>query len=140
MKKINIKKGAIALALVSTILVTTTGCADAILEDTILEKSCVVTFADGSKDIAVACSECDDSEYPHFISVTSGTRFGDKECNDNLRVHHQYDIVNEEPIVGYLTTDELAKAMNDELTDADLVVIVNRIIKSSAEETNDKSR
>lgn len=141
MKKINIKKGAIALALVSTILVTTTGCADAILEDTILEKSCVVTFADGSKDIAVACGKCCDSEYSHYRSAVSGLSFSDEKCNHEFSsAVHYYDIVNEEPIAGYLTTDELAKAMKGELTEDDVAVIVSRAIKPIAEEVNDKSR
>ena len=72
-----------------------TGCStdrNNILKGTILENSCVVTFADGSKDIAVAVGNCDNSEYHHYYSITSGEYFGDHKCTkkklEGMVVHH----------------------------------------------------
>ena len=38
-----------------------------ILKGTILENTCVVTFEDGTKDIAIAIESCNYSQYPHYI-------------------------------------------------------------------------
>lgn len=123
-----------------------TGCStdrNNILKGTILENSCVVTFADGSKDIAVAVGNCDNSEYHHYYSITSGEYFGDHKCTkkklEGMVVHH-YGITNEENITGYLTSDELTKAMKGELNNNDIVSIVSRTVNPIAEETSTKTR
>lgn len=147
--KIN-KKAASKLAacvLVGTLAATTlTGC-DAtlgknnLLKGTILENTCVVTFEDGSKDIAVAVGNCEDTEYHHYYSVISGLYFGSEKCVadkiDGTVVHH-YRIINEEDINNYLTTDDLTKAIKGELDNNDVIDIVSRTIKPMNEETNTK--
>ena len=101
----NVASKLAACVLVGSLAATMlTGCSDRdnILKGTILENSCVVTFADGSKDIAVAIGSCWEScEYHHYYSITSGEYFGDKKCTkDRIEgtVVHHYGITNEENI------------------------------------------
>ena len=142
----NVASKLAACALVGSLAATMlTGCSDRdnILKGTILENSCVVTFDDGSKDIAVAVGNCDNCEYHHYYSITSGEYFGDKKCTkDRIEgtVVHHYGITNEENITGYLTSDELARAMKGELNNDDIVSIVSRTVNPIAEETSTKTR
>ena len=143
----NVASKLAACVLVGSLAATMlTGCSDRdnILKGTILENSCVVTFADGSKDIAVAIGSCWEScEYHHYYSITSGEYFGDKKCTkDRIEgtVVHHYGITNEENITGYLTSDELARAMKGELNNDDIVSIVSRTVNPIAEETSTKKR
>ena len=135
--------------LVGTLAATTlTGCGVAVnrnnlLKGTILENTCVVTFEDGSKDIAVAIEICEDKDYHHYYSITSGEYFGSEKCSKEKiegSVVHHYGITNEENITGYLTTDELTKAIQGELDNNDIIAIVSRSIQPTAEETNTKIR
>lgn len=146
--KIN-QKAASKLAtcvLVGTLAVTTlTGCGSSVgsrknlLQGTILENTCVVTFEDGSKDIAVAVSDCFHKKCHHYYSITSGEYFGCKNCSkskiDGSIVHH-YPVSYEENITGYLTTDQLAKAIKGELDNNDIIAIVGRVVEPTTEETN----
>ena len=143
----NVASKLAACVLVGSLAATMlTGCSDRdnILKGTILENSCVVTFDDGSKDIAVAIGSCWEScEYHHYYSITSGEYFGDKKCTkDRIEgtVVHHYGITNEENITGYLTSDELARAMKGELNNDDIVSIVSRTVNPIAEETSTKKR
>ena len=129
--------------LVSTLLTSTlTGCGEKnidrnnLLKDTILENTCVVTFEDGSKDIAVAVSECLFSKYHHYYSVTSGEYFSDDPCSkdkieDNIMNHYPIDKV--EPLT--LTPNEITKAIQDGLDNDDIIAIVNRTIGLNNEES-----
>ena len=147
-KNLNIfRKGVSKLAALGLVVVLgagmLTGCSnDNLLKDTILEKSVVVTFADGSKEIAVAKEYCGESEYCHYRSVTSGAYFCDEACDDGSITHitHHYEIVSEEVIIHYLTADEITKAANGELTEADVAAIINRVVNPIVEETNVKSK
>ena len=120
------------------------GCSerDNLLEGTILENTCVVTFEDGSKDIVQAVGTCDDPQFNHYSSVISGEKFGSKDCVSNVimgEVAHHYGIVCEENIIGYLTEEDIAKAMRGELEDDDILAIVNRtVLQNVEEETKNK--
>lgn len=135
--------------LVGTIATATlTGCSDDFdrnnfLKGTILENTCVVTFEDGSKDIAVAISACSEDDYNHYYSIISGEYYASKLCSAGQiewTVAHHYEITNEENIVKYLTTDELTKAIKGELNNDDVIAIVNRTIEPITEVTNTKTR
>ena len=138
MEKFNETKLA-ALALAGVVLATgLCGCDSSeneverknVLSGTILEGTCVVTFEDGSKDIARAISDCTYSSYCHYHSVISGIYYGDSYCpktyvqGDN--VLHHYGITGEEPISNYLTDEDYRKVLNGEFTDDDLIEIVDR--------------
>lgn len=133
--------------LAGTLAVTTlTGCEansdrNNFLEGTILENSCVITFEDGSKDIAVAVSTCEDKAYNHYYSITSGEYFGSRGCTkekiDGTVVHH-YGITNEENITSYLTSDELAKAIKGKLDTNNIIDIISRTIEPTTKETKTK--
>lgn len=148
-KKATAKQMACVLA--GSLAVTTlTGCEDTvdrnnILKGTILEDTCVVTFDDGTKDIATAidiCSFLDVNRY-HYYSVISGEYFSDENCTAyeiEGKIAHHHIITNKESITGYLTSDELTKAMQGELDNNDLISIVSRVIEPVTEETNTKAR
>lgn len=123
----------------------TTGERHNILKGTILEDSVVVTFADGTKDIAVRVGECNgwicgldyDSNLNHYCSVISGQYFSDDNCrtttiNGDYVLH--YEIDNVEDTVNYLTTDELKKALETGLDDNDVVSIVTRAVAPNEEQ------
>ncbi len=132
--------------LVGTLAATTLmGCADRsnLLKGTILENTCVVTFEDGSKDIAVAVGVCGNQTDHHYYSITSGEYFGSEKCAETKikgTVAHHYEITNEENITGYLTAKEITKAIQGELDNNDIIAIVGRTIEPTAEETNTKTR
>lgn len=135
-----------ACVLVGSLAATTlTGCGGVdrnnLLKGTILENTCVVTFEDGSKDIAVAVGTCGDRDYHHYYSIISGEYFGSSKCTQSTiegTVVHHYGITNEENITGYLTSDELTKAMQGEFDNNDLINIVSRTVNPITEETNTK--
>ena len=119
---------------------TLTGCGceerESILKGTILEGASIITFDDGSKDIAVAIDTCDSSFYSHYYSVISGQYFSDDTCSQKfieLQVNHHYAIDSEESIIGYLTLDDLEKAVQGTLNNEDVIAIFNRIVDSTSE-------
>ncbi len=151
--KIN-KKAASKLAacvLVGTITATAlTGCGATVdrnnlLKGTILENTCVVTFKDGSKDIAVSIDYCvkTNYNYHHYYSIITGEYFVDEQCDfltlEGNYVYH-YEITNEENILNYLTTDDLKKAMQGNLDNNDIIDIAIRAIEPVNEENNPKTR
>ena len=128
--------------LVSSLTASTlTGCSnDSLLEDTLLEKTIVVTFIDGSKDIVVPVEVCRNGEANHYRSIISGSYISDKECEHRTYgtrgyINH-YEITSLESITKYLTSEQLKKAMNGELTNEDIVGIVTKTIEPITE-TND---
>ena len=86
---------------------TLTGCTDrkSILDGTILENTCVVTFDNNSMDVAVSVESCRDRKYSHYYSVISGDYFVSEDCSasmiNNTVVHH-YSIINEENITRFV--------------------------------------
>lgn len=126
---------------------TLTGCSNTdmttnnLLKDTILENTSVITFENGSKDIAITISGCPYSkDYKHYSSIISGICFGDKECTTNKSNGHYLNnnqkIVNVESISNYLTIDDLTKAIQGELDNDDIIAIVNRVIEPVTEVDN----
>ncbi len=142
-----------ACVLVGTLAATTlTGCGrndkNNFLEGTILEDTCVVTFEDGAKDIAVTLTDCivdtnTGKYYHHYRSVISGECFASEKCiskSTNSPAFRYYGITNEESITRYLTPNEIAKAMQGELDNNDIIAIVRRTMEPTTEETNEKTR
>lgn len=138
-----------ACVLVGSMVATTlTGCVPTvdrnnILKGTILENTCVVTFDDGTKDVAIVVASCSSGEYNHYYSIISGEYFGSEKCTadtiEGTPAHH-YTIINEENITGYLTSNELTKAIQGELDNNDIITIISRTIEPITEETNTKKR
>ena len=117
---------------------TLTGCSndkDNLLEGTILEKACVITFEDGSKEIAVSDAYCKYDNVFLYYSIVSGEYFSDDECPHigMSETIHKYDIVQAEVITKYLTADDLTKASQGELTNDDVINIVTRVINPDVE-------
>ena len=107
-----------------------------ILKGTILENARVITFDDGTKEIAVVDSYCIHSNYSHYYSIISGEYFSDEKCrNDvlNRKSNYKYVITNDESITKYLTADDLTKASQGELTNDDVINIVTRVINPDVE-------
>ncbi len=108
-----------------------------ILSSTVLERSCVVTFDNGAKDIVVVDSSCYWNKYYHYRSVISGEYYGATGCYDNF---HCYNIIDSEPISSYLTYEDLTKALQGGLTDEDIIDIINRIMESDDVNTYTKTK
>ena len=133
-----------ACVLVGTLAATTlTGCGATVnnktnlLKGTALDGTTVITFADGSKDIAVAVENCTQSQdYKHYRSIISGIYYAPKNCNFDYQLNdvlHHFEIVNAENIVNYLTEDELDKAIKGGLDTDDIAVIITRAIELDTE-------
>lgn len=125
--------------LAGTLAMTLTGCSneqEALLNGTILNNCTVITMDDGSKDIAnVKCvhglDDSDRTKCTHYHSVISGAKYFDQtKYNDYLTsgtLYQNYSIKNSENIVKYLTKEELEAAINNKLTNDDLLNIIMRI-------------
>lgn len=153
MNKLRIFKSISAIALMGTMTLTgLTGCAKkekSFLSDTDLETTKVISFEDGHKDIAVIegirCGSTDNCTEKMYRSIITNEYFTNNECT-GIRyfygykepVLNHYDIINDESIVSFLTPEEIAKAAKGELTDEDVVTIVNRILSNEKEKTNTK--
>lgn len=152
--KIDLKK---ALKMTKYVLVGSfltvglTGCGseekDALLEGTLLEDAIVLTFDDGSKDVAVVKGKCyDDDNYEHYRSVITNEYYASNLCLDEVeatvgknKILNKYEIVNQEKITKYLTKEELKSAANDELDTDDIIAIIDRTVNTSTE-TNSKTK
>lgn len=139
----------LAGTLIATML---TGCGkkESLLEGTILENTHVITFEDGTKDIAKPFDSCEmySDDYGnsiHYKSVVTSDFYSDLSCtavNPRGSMISHYPISKEESIVVYLTQEDIEKAMNNNLTDDDLITIVSRIMnpeEKSEEQTGEKS-
>jgi len=143
MKKINnlkITKKMIALLMAGTMALTFSGCDSnnsniSLLDGTILEDALVITFEDGSKDIAIATNSCGhiDSHY-YFESIVSGLEYVSDKCSSNYKTRQKYAIQSNESIVKYITAEEIAKANKEGLTDDDINNIISRIFSESEKE------
>lgn len=138
-KFLKLKRFVLAGSLVATMLI---GCGkESALDETLLEEASVITFEDGSKDIARAINTCssfsdDKGDSIHYRSVITGERYSDEKCTadrPNGEVIKHYPIVNDESLTGYLTADEIAKAINGNLNDEDIIAIIKRVIEPTTE-------
>ena len=118
-----------------------TGCgdksADNLLEGTILEGARVITY-DDVKDIATPKSLCNGTRNSyHYKSAISGGYFADEKCThsktDTGHAIQHCNIIDNESIIAYLTTDDLTKAYNGELTDEDIIAIISRAVEPENE-------
>ena len=100
------------------------------LDNTSLNDARVITFEDGNKDVAKYISGCDsDDNYGHYRSLVTDEFYTSNNCNESfarIRKYH-YNIVKDQNIIQYMTTDEIRKAMNNELTDEEANEIILRI-------------
>lgn len=100
------------------------------LDNTKLENARVITFEDGNKDVATYIGDCEnDNKYGHYRSLVTDEFYVNNNCNESFaRIgEYHYNIVNDENIGKYMTTDEIRKAMNDKLTDEEANEIILRI-------------
>lgn len=122
---------------------------ESFLEGTVLENAVVISFEDGTKEVSNKCGFCSSctSNYTHEIyqSVVSKEYFVDDDCKSKWYLPNvfnpfnkysvgKYSIVSIEGITGYLTDQELMKAGQKKLTDADIAEIVVRIHSTQLEE------
>lgn len=140
------KKTGKKIAIISSAMVLGTsliGCGnnkkESLLKNTILEQSRVITFKDGHKDIAVHDTRCCYGD-EHFIykSIITNEYFIDEACKQNyngLKSLVKENITTDESIVSYLTSEELIKATNEELTKDDIINILVRIVTEEKEKT-----
>lgn len=147
MKKFKLYRKVAALALVGTMATSIlVGCGSkdsttSFLDGTTLEDTRVISFEDGHKDITnieyIGCNnrkcDCDKKMYR---SIVTDEYFANDECkasiyynhsNNNQYILNHYNIINDESIISYLTTDEIVKASKNELTEDDITNIISRI-------------
>ena len=141
MKEKNIKINNKALVKLATFAVVGTvtvgslvGCAqntqtNSALKNTLLNDTYVITFENGTKDIAKS-----DVLYTYggvaldeylYTSVISGNKYTKSGVEANTI--QEMPITNVEPISTYLTAEDIAKAMDDTLSNDDIITIINRI-------------
>ena len=139
----NTSKKIIAYVIIGTIgLTTLTGCNNnnesrsSFLSNTVLEDTSVFTFEDGHKDLAkplILCgmTYCQGKNHKLYRSIVTNEYFSDddcvRECYINGIILNKYNITSEESLINYLTTEEIAKAANNQLTEDDITNIINRI-------------
>ena len=148
----NISKKLAAFCLASGITITSlAGCGQSteqaknksyILEGTMLDHTVVATIEGETSvfrsELKRECGLFLGSHY-HYVDIVSGNSVTDfSYCSDYLVTKMVSDVENSKEIMYYLTEDELKKAMNNELTDEDLIAIVYRI-KESQQDTVEKS-
>lgn len=101
----------------------------------------VITFNDGTKDVAEIFEHCNKGNHDHYKSLITGELYNGDNCNfdvlENHRLYH-YDIKSDESIAKYMTTDELNNLMNGEISKEDLNTIVLRIQNITQEESTTK--
>ena len=142
----NISKKLAAVTLATGITITSLGgCSkekEYILEGTLLDKAVVVTI-DGDLTL-VTCEQSDKkvSDYTghvHYINIINGELLTDYERCHYINARKVGIVEKIRDILYYLTEEEMEKAMNDELTNKDLIAIISRI-RTEQEETKVKTR
>lgn len=143
-----------AFALAGSIVFTMAGCSNSTLSKSLLYNTSVITFEDGTKDIASKSEECRYNKHNniyHFESLISGEYYSNMLCLDDkyylssgsstsYKLNH-YDIVNVESISNYLTKDELKKANEGSLNKDDIIEVFVRINeKYEDENVNEESK
>jgi len=148
----NLSKKLVSFVLVGTIgILTLSGCSGknsnkSLLEGTILENTSVVTFEDGTKDIARIEGVCVEGcgctgGHEVFNSIVTNEYYNSSECYINFRnvvgtaMLKKYLITSDESIIKYLTNEEIAKASKAGLTEEDIANILNRVFTKEEEKT-----
>ena len=145
--KIAKRGAAISLAVVMASSLSGCGKKDIILEDTILEGTVVATV-DGEKEILkeflpLTHEVSKKGDDKHYQNVITGEYLMTNSSCDNMaadlgrnKAQRYAEITDIESISNYLTKEEIEKANNDKLEDADIVSIVTRIKAIPNEDTN----
>lgn len=127
--------------LLSTSLIGCGNKKDSLLKNTLLEQSRVITFEDGHKDIVIHEQNCDHHDgHSIYKSIITNEYITDEVCRQNyvgLKLLEKYKIFKDESIVSYLTSEEIIKASNGELTKEDITNILVRIVTESQEKTEE---
>ena len=136
---LKIKRAVLSNTIILGIIASLTGFGktESVLTDSLLYQASVVTFDNGSKEVARSYEHCNQSSFNHYVNIITGEIFSDKVCfweTINGQTNHKYNIVSEEPISKYLSKEEISKANNKELTEEDILEIVTRIISTNSEE------
>lgn len=154
MKEKNIKinhKALVKLATFAAVGTVTigslTGCQGknrSILHDTPLNNSYVITFENGTKDIALAKGISGSSSYFVYESIISENRYTkiyDKSERTPLchtaGGEQEMPIVSVEPISVYLTSEDIQKGINNTLSNEDIIAIIERINLQGNNEAKD---
>lgn len=143
MKKIkNLKVRVAAVALIGTMTsISLIGCGNkndsktSFLSGTVLESSMVLNFEDGHKDIVSSEGHC-----PHlrcysnvYRSIITNEYISTNDCTASYykgdhKLNH-YDITCIESILSYLTSNDIKKAAKGELTEDDILTIIDRVLE-----------
>lgn len=136
-KFLKLKRFVLAGSLAATLL---TGCGEktksSIFDGTLLEGASVITFCDGSKDVATTFGSCSNNYYDsgsslHYRSIITGEEYSDEKCGLRSLIHYQ--IANVSNISSYLTQDELTKSINGDLSEEDIIAIISRVVEPTTE-------
>ena len=100
------------------------------LENTLLNDTYVITFENGTKDIAKSdvlynFSGIVPLDKYLYTSVISGNKY--TKSGVETSKYEEMPIATVEPISAYLTSEDLVKAMDDTLSNDDVITIINRI-------------
>lgn len=140
LKKKLVKKGVAVLVAGTLIATVFTGCGkkEALLEDTILERTVVVYVDDQPLVMSYYYPRYDKCTGKHYKDIVSGEIYHvENENYEGTEICKYTDIKTLDPdtkiesITPYLTADELKKAQKDEFTDADIIEIEQRISNQS---------
>lgn len=130
LNKNNTKKAIASAILIGSCLSTTlTGCNASVLSNTMLDGSVVVTFEDGTKDIARVWRTTDDN-YVIYMSVINETYYADDDFGKykfGVKNIQNYPIVNVEQISVYLTEEDIINLRSSHSYDT-VTSIMARII------------
>lgn len=111
---------------------TLTGCYASVLDDTMLDSSVVVTFEDGTKDIARVYCTTEDN-YVIYRSVINETYYADDDFGKyryRLKNIQNFPIVNVEQVSAYLTEEDITNLRSSNSHDT-VTSIMARIISSN---------
>ena len=145
----NTSKKFITYVIIGSIALTTlVGCnkkenRSSFLSNTVLENASVITFEDGHKDLAtikILCdmAYCQGKNHKIYNSIVTNEYFSDDDCVREYYINglflNKYNITNEQSLINYLKTEEIAKAANNQLTEDDITNIINRIFTKDEEQ------
>lgn len=114
------------------------------LKGTVLEEAVVVTFEDGTKEVAERIRFCEECDEKHMLyqELISKEYFTDDECVEKIKgtfgTNHyisKYSISSVEGISKYLTEEEVEKVGADGLKNDDIIEIIVRIYSTAQEKT-----
>ena len=114
-----------------------------LLEGTVLEDAFVISFNSGLKDVVRVTGFSTETGKHVYQSILSGAMFADSGEKQNIEwcANHRVflqPVTTNESITSYLTAEEMIKALNNELTQEDLVNVVTRAVIPSEEQNRSR--